>query len=296
VAQQRNGHNVFLRLPIFASLGRTRIDQTTETLDMEIYRHKRLRTISVLSLFLSTYLGVPQDRKKISCDVTQDSGEIRMFTGKVSTLKGAEFVEISLAHPSLGELQRHSHRVSDLLPAAARNPLFEALKLFCPESTIESMLTKAGTQSWKVDQSAAFEQHVSWLLSLLGFSPIALGKHEHLKSGKTQVGSIDIIARKGNILLLVACTLGAPKSEEYSALLHIQTLIANGFAGMSIVTVVPFDGDRNYKPGYLCKHRKRHESGSNPGHPSTDRNFEIDPNHWRRSVRKIFGGSPKYTD
>jgi hypothetical protein len=118
-------------------------------------------------------------------------------------------------------LARQSHSVGSVLPAAERNPLFEVFKRFCPTADLEEMFTKAGAQRFRGDQSAAFEQHVAWLLSLLGYRPIVLGPLEHLKSERIQILSIDIIAGQGKALLLVACTLMAPKSEDFTALWHL---------------------------------------------------------------------------
>lgn len=236
------GHNFFLRLPVFGSVGPVRTDPLTGTLHVDIQRHKKLTKIVARSLFTGRLWGVPHDRTVIDCKaIDEQSEEIQKLSGSVLTPGQSpdHFVEISLSHPEIGEIERQNHRIYDLLPAGERNPLFEVLKRFCPEDEFESMLVRPGAQSAKADQSAAFEQHVGWLLSLLGFSPIVLGKHEHLKSGKVQVASIDILALKDKVLLLVACTLGAPRSEDFVALWHAHLVIANETLISTTVSVVP---------------------------------------------------------
>lgn len=102
------------------------------------------------------------------------------------------------------------------------------------------MLTKPNDQSdGKADQSTAFERHVAWLLSLAGFSPIVLGMSEHMKAGRGQRATIDIIATSGKVLLLVACTIGAPKNEDFSTLWHLRALLTDKLADQTNVNLMP---------------------------------------------------------
>jgi hypothetical protein len=130
--------------------------------------------------------------------------------------------------------------VRAILPAAERNLLLETLKCFCPLEALEDLLGNPGAQSLsKGDQSAAFERHIAWVLSLMGFSPIVLGQHEHLKTGRVQQGSVDIIATRGKCLLLVACTIGAPKSEDFVRLWHLRTVLGQELSKTEGVTICP---------------------------------------------------------
>jgi hypothetical protein len=86
----------------------------------------------------------------------------------------------------LGEVQRVTHRYGDLIPAIERNPLQELLQRFCPEDTHARLICNphaaAKSRGKAQDQ---FEQHVSWLLSCFGYSPIVLGKYEGLEQPGT---------------------------------------------------------------------------------------------------------------
>ena len=140
-------------------------------------------------------------------------------------------VEMRLSHQNLGEVERISRYASDLLPRAQVNPLFEALKCFCGESEFKELLvhpwstpTKAKPEKKRTPQeSTAFEEHVTWLLSVLGFSAIRLGAHERLRAPGTefQLGSVDILAAKPHhdVLLVIGCTMGAPSPQDFTNIL-----------------------------------------------------------------------------
>jgi hypothetical protein len=240
-----HGHSFLLRLPIFASFSEAAILPREPLLRVELRRHKALKNVTVQAVFRARSSPVPQGRASLArLTRIRTDGPVETVTGTTTLprLAPEDVLELSLAHPTLGELERRTYEVRTLLPAVERNLLLEALKHFCPPATLEDLLTNPGVQpGGKADQSAAFEQHVAWLLSLFGLSPIVLGRHERFKSGRGQEGSIDILAtRPGtNTLLLVACTIAPPKHEDFARLWHFTTLLDQALSAEASVTIMP---------------------------------------------------------
>ena len=240
-----HGYNFLLRLPIFAALSEAAITPREAVLRTELRRHKALKNVTVQAVFRARSSQIPRGRAglaRLTRFATDGPFETLAGTTTVPNMAPEDIVELSLAHPTLGELERHTYEVRTLLPAVERNLLLEALKHFCPLATLEDLLTNPGVQhGGKTDQSAAFEQHVAWLLSLFGLSPIVLGRHEHLRAGRGQEGSIDILAKRPgtNTLLLVACTIAPPKHEDFAKLWHLTTILDQALSAEATVKIMP---------------------------------------------------------
>jgi hypothetical protein len=236
-------HNLLLRLPIYGALSATTVQPLEDTLHLTLRRHKTLRSLAVRAMFTDNRSSVPKNR--VTMKGKQQSAKGGIVTVDLvaplppGSLDGA--VEFSLSHPLVGELERQRHQVRSFLPVAERNLLFEVFRHFCPPGTLEDMLTNpAGRKPWfKVDQSSSFEQHVGWLLSLLGFSAIALGKQENLFSGRVQLGSVDLIAVREREVFLVACTIGVPKREDFGSLWNLSQILQEKLAKETNAVVRP---------------------------------------------------------
>ena len=241
--QMRHGYSVLLRLPVFATLADVRLQPVGQILHASVRLHRNLKRVALHILPTSGTGHVPSGRTtitKLTRQTTKGAIQTQSGTTLIPPLREDDIIEMSVWHPAFGELDRRAVCVRELLPPAARNLLLEALKHFCSVAELEEMLTKPYDQKdRKADQSSAFERHAAWLLSLAGFSPIVLGDLEYMKAGRGQRATIDIIATSGNTLLLVACTIGAPKSEDFSSLWHVRALLQDKLADQTNVRIEP---------------------------------------------------------
>lgn len=143
------------------------------------------------------------------------------------------------------------------IATAERNILLSALRVFCNEAELESLLVDPhNTKPRKLGIAPGFELHVAWLLSLFGFSAILLGDYERLVAPETKAerGSLDILAahQGRKVLLVVACTMNPPKPEEFSNVRNVREIVLRdaGFAGTDVrVIPVMFTATRG---GPLC--------------------------------------------
>jgi hypothetical protein len=149
---------------------------------------------------------------------------------QLGEIEQGDWVEVRLMHPELGEIDGSFTRpLRSLIPPAERNPLFEALKCFCPEAEIHRSLVRAyEKKSVKLKTSAAFELRVAWLLGLFGCSTVILGEYEHLLAPESnvQLGSVDVLAlTPGRVLLLVGCSLTRPSEKDFNNLRDVQGML-----------------------------------------------------------------------
>ena len=118
--------------------------------------------------------------------------------------------------------------------------MLEALQHFCRGAKLDDLLVRAyNEQPKKLKQSAAFELHVSWLLSMFSLSPIVLGEYEHILAPDSPVrrASVDILAasQERRLLLIVGCTLDTPKPEDANNLRYAREILARDvFAGTGV--------------------------------------------------------------
>lgn len=236
-------HNFLLSMPIFTALSTTTIQPVERALRTTFLRHNKLRNLTLRALFADTFSGIPKNRTTMGVlSPAKSRPGIETVTGvmELQAEEYAGFVELSLSHDLLGELERQRHEVRSLLPAAERNLLLEVLRFFCPLKTLEEFITNPSAQRscFKDDQSGWFEHHVAWLFSLFGFSAIVLGKQEHLKGERVQHGSIDVIAVREKTLLLVACTTGTPK-EDFGNLWHMRNVLLQKLSAQTKLIILP---------------------------------------------------------
>jgi hypothetical protein len=241
--RMNHGYSVLLRLPIYAKLRQVRLEPLEQQLSASVEVHRYLKGIALNVVSTTGVDDVPTKRSMIKLGKRANRvGTIQERQGYTSftPVNVDDYVETSVWHPVLGDLERRRNSVRSLLPPAAQNLLLEVLKQFCPAEKLQELLTKPNDHGdRKADQSTAFERHVAWVLSLAGFSPIVLGLMENIKAERGQRATVDIIATGGDTLLLVACTIGAPKPEDFSSLAHLRMLLLEKFEEQTTVNAIP---------------------------------------------------------
>jgi hypothetical protein len=155
-----------------------------------------------------------------------------------------DWAEAQILHPDLGELHSQSHVVRYLIPQAQRNILFEALKFFCSDAELGSLIVRRFENKVpKLKVRAGFELRIAWLLGLLGLSTVILGEYENIIAPETGVhrGSIDILAasQRGKALVLVACTIGSPKDEDFTNIVTMAEILDREVFTDASVHIVP---------------------------------------------------------
>lgn len=237
-AGQSNGHHFWLSMPVFASIQDFRASPKERRIEVSILRHRKLSTLKGLAIFSRprTFAGEPP-KFRVPIEKFSDSGgtgDLRRASASVRLLKVEEedSVEVKLLEPDLGELHsRVSWSIRELFCPSERNILFEALKHFCPESELGLLVgSPHKKKSKKLKPSAAFELHVAWLLGCFSLSTAVLGEYEHIVAPETKVrrGSVDILAasQRHRRLVLVACTIGAPKEDDFTNVLNMAEIIS----------------------------------------------------------------------
>lgn len=153
-------------------------------------------------------------------------------------------LEIKVAHEIIGELYTFQCAIWRLIPEAEQNVLLAALTRFCPQPRLQELLTKPYEQRPKrLKESSAFELHVSWVLSMCGFSVVVLGEYERLLAEQTTVerASVDILAAGPNrrSLLVAACTIGTPREEDFVNVVHACEILHREVFQQTSVAVFP---------------------------------------------------------
>lgn len=246
-AGQALGSHFLLSAPAFAVISGARASLKEHRIEVAVKKHASLSPLTGVAVFSGprTYAGEPPKHRVRIDQFLEDSGngDLRSASACVS-LEGVEeddAIQISLLHPRIGELHSfYSHQIRNLVPPAERNVLFEALKFFCPEPELRMLLSSPHKkQGKKFKPEAAFELHIAWLLGLFGLSTAVLGEYEHIVAPETKVrrGTVDVLAasQRDKKLVLVACTIGVPKEDDFSNLLNTARIIADEvFAGTSV--------------------------------------------------------------
>lgn len=251
VSQQSNGHDLSVSIPVFAAIWAVRIDSLDRRVNVEVQRHRRFRDLkAVISLRgESRVVGAPfRERVEISqfLTETEEEGCIVLARGsaQLKDLRPDDWLQVRLVDPGLGEIQRKENSVRMLIPTPERNILLEALRLFCPDTELDDLLVRAyDAKPPRLNESAGFELHVAWLLGLFGYSTVVLGHYEHIVAPHTKVrrATVDILAasQRRRSLLAVACTLNAPKAEDFSTLRYARDILEREVFAETGVRVVP---------------------------------------------------------
>jgi hypothetical protein len=251
VNQQNPGFDLSVSLPVFADISYVRANTPKKCIEVGIQRHRSLPDWKVNACVRGeTVLANGPFRAQLPLSHFQadDTGGIIVSAEGSVLVQDLEpeddWIEIRLVHPRLGEIKNHSNSARMLIPPSERNILLETLQYFCRGAKLNDLLVHAyNEQPKKLKQSAAFELHVSWLLSMFRLSPVVLGEYEHILAPDSQVrrASVDILAasQERRLLLIVGCTLDTPKPEDANNLRYArEILVRDVFAGTG-VNIVP---------------------------------------------------------
>jgi len=237
-AGQSNGYHLWLSLPAFATIQNVRASLKARRMEVAIRRHRDLPALRGIVIFSGprVFAGEPPKHRAMIEAFSDNGGsqDLRSACASIRLTKVEEHdsVEVKLLHAEAGELHSFfGHSVRDLVSPPERNVLFEALKFFCPESELRLLLgSPHKKKSKKLKPGAAFELHVAWLLGFLGLSTAVLGEYEHIVAPETKIrrGSVDILAasQRHRRLVLVACTIGAPKEDDFTNVLNTAEIIS----------------------------------------------------------------------
>ncbi len=249
VSVQNPGHDFSICVPVFATVTEMRAKMADKTVDVVVARHKRLSQIWAVACIRGQTALVDQpfrQQKTISEFSTNADSEIVTVNTSVQfeKLDSNDWVEVRLLHRKIGEIRRDSSPVRMLISLTERNILLAALRRFCSDEELEKILTDAAnTKAPRLNESAAFELHVSWLLALFGFSTVVLRRYEHIVAPQTKVqkASVDILAarQRGELLLLVACTLNPPKPEDFGNLRYAREIMVREIFPDGNIRVIP---------------------------------------------------------
>ena len=250
-AGQSSGYHFWLSLPVFAAIHDVRASLKGRRMEVAIRRHRDLPPLRATAVFWGprVFAGEPP-KHRVAIEKFSDNGgseDVRTASASVRLVKVEEHdsVEVKLLHPDVGELHSFSSfSIRNLVPPPERNVLFEALKFFCPESELSLLLCSPHEKKGKrFKPDAAFELHVAWFFGLFGLSTVVLGEYEHIVAPKTKVrrGSVDILAasQRHKKLVLVACTIGTPKEEDFTNLLTTAEILAREVYADTNVRILP---------------------------------------------------------
>jgi len=243
---QNPGEEFYLSAPVFAHLEQAYLLPFEKRVEVTVRRHADINDLSAIVFVREPNFGMGQS-SKIRRELTAFSPLVRGSPLETVTafvdvpdVEQESWLEVKLVHRVLGEIEWSRGLARAFIPPLERNVLFAALKRFCPDADLEQLLIRPHeTKLPKLNESAAFELHIAWLLSLFGLQTILLGKYERLVAPGTKVerGSVDILAatQNGRTLFLVACTLAPPKEEDLGNLLNVRGILQQEvFAGTEV--------------------------------------------------------------
>ncbi len=248
---QSYGYDLYLSLPVFIRVLDARLAPPEKRLYIVVKRHNKLGDIKGIVLLRGrrTVAGQPYKARSMinSFSRSEEGSPIETASGsaELAEIEAADWVDVRLMHSEFGEVDGYfSREVGSLIPVAERNVLFEALRRFCPDAELDGLLVRPHeVEPQKLNQSAAFELHVAWVLGLFGLSTVVLGKYEHIVAPGTRVqrASVDILAagQKSKTLLVVACTLGTPKEEDFGNLANVREILAREVFAETTVRILP---------------------------------------------------------
>jgi len=246
-----------LYVPVFAFISKMWISQSRRRVYVSVVRHNGVSGLRIALSFhgRDSAHSLTSKGRHIFDQFGLPTSDASVFEetvdAEIPDLLPEDNVQAVLLSSVVGELWSTSDWVSRLVPPVQRNLLLEALKRFCPEDKLQQLVCSPHTiEPSNLKQSAAFERTVAWLLGLFGFSTISLGEFEYLSAPgrKVRLGSVDILAKApgGGTLLLVSCTLGVPKEEDFANLVNMQAILADELLPETTYRILPvlFTGAR----------------------------------------------------
>ncbi len=246
---QNRGDDFSIYLPVFAAISSVEANLGEKCVDVGIQRHTDFSDLRamVCSRGHTSFVRAPfREQKSIDDFQSKTDGQIAAARGsaRLQELEEDDWLQVRLLHPRVGVVQKAEQFARMFIPAAERNLLLEALRLFCGDARLEDLLVRAyNAKAPKLNESAAFELHVAWILGLLGLSTVVLGDYEHIVAPDTKVrrATVDMLAatQRGKLLLAVACTLNPPKAEDFGNLRYAREILAREVFYGTAVRVIP---------------------------------------------------------
>jgi hypothetical protein len=145
---------------------------------------------------------------------------------KRTTNDPSSFIEAELIHRGIPVISVSKVRVR-MISQGNAGMLLAALSEFCSFEVFRGhLLTPEKFKEKGFTPQKIFEEAVSWLLTLLGYSVLRLqGRFEHLVIPETkyEVGSIDLLAQKNGRLFLVDCDTSIPDSKKLNQMYGMTT-------------------------------------------------------------------------
>ena len=259
---QNPGQAFYISAPVLARIDDVRFHRFDKKLEVKMRKHSDISGLSVTIALRGTYFGMEESssyrKQLLHFELVENGLPIQVLQTSAIDLPEIPldmWVEVKLVHSDLAEIQQIMQQAQNLIAPIERNVLFEALKHFCPEVELTQLLANPQSRKpVKLKTSAAFELHIAWLLGLCGLSTVVLGEYEHIIAPETNIlrGSTDILASvaKSDALLLVACTMGPPKDDDFSNLLNVRGILQREVFDKASIRILPviFTGAHSQPP------------------------------------------------
>jgi hypothetical protein len=164
---------------------------------------------------------------------------------QLTDLRPNDMIEVKLLHKKAPTLDMGGTRLYVPLENPVE-PFARVLNAFCSMEIFRELLLNPERAKGKTRPNTIFENAVSWLLSLIGFSILPLGRtpFEHLRIPETgyKVGSVDIVAyRENECLLLIDCDTSMPDEKKIRYLKAVKDhfrFIQDEYKRLNIVSVI----------------------------------------------------------
>jgi hypothetical protein len=250
-------HSVQFNMPIYAHIAHVAIEDQNLTVDVEhhptivaapkahIMRNERSIYIATEPIALT---GATRESVEGS-----DTFVRTCYVGQRPT-ETKNLIQVTIADSTIGSMDNSSRFVAEILPVEEVSPLYLAVRRFCSEERLrESLLRCQEKPTQRMKSSAAYELYISWLLSMIGLSPVVLGEYEKLTATKTDFiwGSVDIVAEnpETHTIYVIGCTLVVPPSSDSATLLSAKSVLQNEvFKDRIRIQPVIFTGARGVSP------------------------------------------------
>ncbi|HYR43642.1 MAG TPA: hypothetical protein VER98_11500, partial [Terriglobia bacterium] len=250
-------HSVHFNLPIYAHVADVAIEQ--QNLRVDIEHHPNIAAVPkahVMRNERSTFIATEPIPLQATAKDTSEGTDIFVRTRYIGRrpTEVKNQLQITIADASVGSIDNWSHFVEQILPIEEVSSLYLAVRRFVGDERLTECLLRCQERpTQRTKPSAAYELYVSWLLSMIGLSPVVLGEYEKLAAVKTDFvwGSVDIVAEgpETHTIFLVGCSLVVPPSNDYATLLTAKSVLHDEVFkdGIRIQPVI-FTGARGVAP------------------------------------------------
>ena len=165
---------------------------------------------------------------------------------ELAKLEPDDIFSCTLSHPVVPVLDEVTGCLRNFMPIPYLNPLLLCLQQFWDMNGFSDRLERAyDKSSSKRDYNAqhVFQEAVAQLLTLAGFQTIDLGKEEFIRGNGSEVrrATLDILAYHAGskTMILGACTIIPPKTDDIQGVLEIMSILRGKFPGDAQIHFVP---------------------------------------------------------